>query len=498
MPTRRPVPFRTRLLFALAPGALGLVALSVSACARYQAQPLTQDEVDTALRQPDPAQLSVAAAGLHHPRLAPVALDPSVPLTPDAAAVIAVLIHPQLRTARAQRGLADAQVIQAGLLPNPQVYGAFDRPITGDTESATTGWLVGLSWEVTSFITHGAKQRSADAASQAVDLAIAWQEWQVATAARQAVVRLAGARERLPLAMEQERLAETSSDLHRRAAAIGAITAEALAQVEATLADAHAIRLDAEAEVERERLIAVRSIGFPTDHPLPVAALAATAHGLSDLPAQADQEAVAHLEERRLDLAGLRAGYQSQEESLHAAVLGQFPKITVSLARSRDTSALGLISPGVSIDLPFFDRGQGAIVSAKADRERLRAEYIQRVFEARHDLAETLAELRAADLRWRQATSAMQQTTVRAQALHAAAEADMADLLAESSVNAEHLRRASEASLWHQRHEELRIAFELTAGSLFPVLLELPTLPALPATKFSTSSLPTRAAEPTP
>lgn len=493
MPTRQPAPFCTHLLFALAPGALGLVALSVSACARYQAQPVTQDEVDTALRQPDPTQLSVAAAALHHPRLAPVALDPSVPLTPEAAAVIAVLIHPQLRTARAQRGLADAQVIQAGLLPNPQVYGAFDRPITGDTEAAHIGWMVGLSWEVTSFIAHGAKQRSADAANQAVDLAIAWQEWQVATAARQAVVRLGGARERLPFAIEQERVAETTCDLHRRAAAIGAITAEALAQVEATLTDAHVIRLEAEAEVERERLIAVRSIGFPTDHPLPVAALAAS--GLNDLPVQADQEAVAHLEERRLDLAGLRAGYQSQEETLHAAVLGQFPKITVSLARSRDTSALGLISPGVSIDLPFFDHGQGAIVSATADRERLRAEYIQRVFEARHDLAETFAELHAADLRWRQATSAMQQTTVRAQALHAAADADMADLLAESSVNAEHLRRASEASLWHQRHDELRIAFELTAGSLFPAL---PALPALPGKKSSTSTLPTHAAEPTP
>ena len=461
-----------------------LILLSLGACARYTPEPITTDVVEAALRPPDPAHLTIAAVGLHHPRLAAVALDPTLPLTPDAAAVIAVLIHPQLRTARAQRGLADAQVIQAGLLPNPQVYGAFDRPITGDIGAASTGWLVGLSWEVTSFITHGAKQRSAESTGQAVDLAIAWQEWQVATAARQSVVRLAGARERLPLAVEQEQMAEATCDLHRRAAAIGAITGEALAQVEATLADAHASRLDAEAEVEHERLIAVRSIGFPPDHPLPVVSAAALADAFPELPVQADREAVTHLEERRLDLVGLRAGYQAQEETLHAAVLGQFPKITVSLTRSRDTGALGLISPGVSIDLPFLDHGQGAIAGAEADRERLRSDYIQRVFEARHDLAETLAEMRAADLHWRQATTAMQQATIREQALGRAADADLTDLLAASAVEAERVRQARDASLWRQRHAELRIAFELTAGCL---------LPATPA-----PSPTTRAAESTP
>ena len=466
-----------------------LFSLSLGACARYTAEPITPDVVESALRPPDAQHLTIAAAGLHHPRLMPVRLDPLVPLTPDAAAVIAVLIHPQLRTARSQRGLADAQVIQAGLLPNPQVNGSLDRPITGDVESASTGWQVGLSWEVTSFITRGAKQASADAASHAVDLAIAWQEWQVATAARQAVVRLAGARERVPLAIEHERMAEATCELHRRAAAIGAITGEALAQIEAALADAHASRLDAEAEVEHERLLAVRAIGFPTDHPLPVVSSEALADTFFEVPEAAQRDAVAHLEEQRLDLVGLRAGYQAQEENLHATVLGQFPKITLSLSRARDTGSLGLISPGVGIDLPFFDRSQGVIAAADADRQRLRSEYIQRVFEARHDVAETYSEMRAADDHWRQAVTAMQVTRAREQALASAADAGLGDLLAESAAQAERIRQASNVSMWRQRHAELRIAFELSAGCLLSVTLQ----PAKPA-----SSPETRAAESTP
>jgi len=86
-------------------------------CARYESRPLTETAVNQALAVPDPAELVIQARELNHPIQKPLELDIADGISPDEAAVLAILPNPSLRGERDRRALADAQLLQAGIFP---------------------------------------------------------------------------------------------------------------------------------------------------------------------------------------------------------------------------------------------------------------------------------------------------------------------------------------------------------------------------------------------
>ena len=111
--------------------------------------------------------------------------------------------------------------------------------------------------------------------------------------------------------------------------------------------------------------------------------------------AGAARELTAALEHRRLDLLGLRVGYESQDEKLHAAVLAQLPRIGLGFSKASDTTNVHTTGGVISIDLPIFDRNQGNTATEKATRQSLYDEYMNRLFQARVDVAQATADLRS-------------------------------------------------------------------------------------------------------
>src|SRR4051794_2533605 len=105
-----------------------LVLLAVCGCARYQPRPLTSEAVQRKLDLPSGDRVAVLASELRHPLLKPLLIDLSGAISPDQAAVLAVILHPDLRGERDARKLAAAQLLQAGLLPNPQFVAGVDFP----------------------------------------------------------------------------------------------------------------------------------------------------------------------------------------------------------------------------------------------------------------------------------------------------------------------------------------------------------------------------------
>jgi cobalt-zinc-cadmium efflux system outer membrane protein len=101
------------------------------------------------------------------------------------------------------------------------------------------------------------------------------------------------------------------------------------------------------------------------------------------------------IESRRLDLVRLHRGYQSQEATLRAAVLAQFPKVTLGFSRASDTTNVHTLGFGITIELPVFDRDQGNIATEKATRQKLFDEYVARVFEAHSDIAAAISDIRS-------------------------------------------------------------------------------------------------------
>ncbi|MEN6632414.1 MAG: TolC family protein, partial [Candidatus Polarisedimenticolia bacterium] len=105
------------------------------------------------------------------------------------------------------------------------------------------------------------------------------------------------------------------------------------------------------------------------------------------------------LEARRLDLLALRRGYDSAEAALRAAVIAQFPRLSIGANRARDTGDVTTNGLSFTLGLPIFDRNQAQVAAATATRAQLFDEYAARVFEARAELAAADERIRALDRR---------------------------------------------------------------------------------------------------
>src|SRR6266446_2873807 len=207
-----------------------LMIVFFSGCAIYRRAPIDRAAIERALHPPPIGALQIQANEIKHPLLAPVRLTPRSGLTPDQAAVLAVLINPAVRATRDRRGVAAAELLRAGILPNPQISGSVDF-ITGGTivPGLVTSYGTGASWDLQALIQLGAKKAAARADVQSVDLDIAWDEWQIAQAAKLAVYRVVADEAQLA------RTREVDTRLQKNLAAVRQAT-EAHAQTEVDLA----------------------------------------------------------------------------------------------------------------------------------------------------------------------------------------------------------------------------------------------------------------------
>ena len=87
----------------------------------------------------------VQAKEIKHPLLKPIDFDIRNGLSPDEAAVLAVIANTKLRAVRDQRQLAAAQLLQAGILPNPQFSYSLAPPTGGATQGTVNAFNFGLS-----------------------------------------------------------------------------------------------------------------------------------------------------------------------------------------------------------------------------------------------------------------------------------------------------------------------------------------------------------------
>jgi outer membrane protein TolC len=361
----------------------------LAGCKTYTAKPLTADAVNANLATPSTNELREQASKIDHPLLKPIAIADLKSITPEQAAVIAVLLNPSLRAIRDERDSAEAQVITAGILPNPQLSFGEDFPHGSSDTKTVNAYALGLNWEVTQLITRDARLRAANAKAASVNLDIAWQEWQIAQAAKTAVYDLAALQKQLDLAQDVNARMTENLRLTREGVKSGAKTLLDVSAAEAASQDAYLTVVATQRDVAHQRMMLNRSMGLPADTEFEISAIEFP--DKVKLPAK--QELLKSLEQRRLDLLALRHGYESQEETLRAQVLAQFPKMTLGFNKDRDTEGVSTLGFGVSVDIPIFDRNQGAIADEIATRQKLFDEYVNRVFEARSDVAMAFATI---------------------------------------------------------------------------------------------------------
>jgi cobalt-zinc-cadmium efflux system outer membrane protein len=415
--------------------------------------------MDKALATPSQTQLAEQSTQLCHPRIAPIQLDFSKPLSADELAVIAVLVNPDLKAMRAQKGVADAQVFSAGLLPDPQLALGVDHPTSNQT-GLVNAYNFGLSWDVLGLLTRSDARKSAGAKRSQVRDDVAWREWMVANQTRQLAWRVGYLTEQESIAGDAATRAQQLLKTSRRNFERHDITIDALSVQETAYLSTNDKLLALRRELAKAKLDLNKNLGLPPAEQI------AVAQPEPPPPMQLDVSALFDVaRNQRLDLLALRAGYQAQEYQLQRDLLARYPQINLGLTSARDTGDVRTFGISAGISIPIFNGGRGAVAIARATRKQLRAEYEARLFQTRSDIATLVADIRAVD----HEIEPLQQRLPQLRK----AEATMRSALASGDVTAltyETVRsnlltlRLQLASLEQSRAEQ-RVALQLATGA---------------------------------
>jgi cobalt-zinc-cadmium efflux system outer membrane protein len=287
-------------------------------------------------------------------------------LTPEAAVQIALFNNRSLQAVFARLGIAQADVVQAGLLPNPVAHFAWRFATNGAGPSAEANLLV----DFIQALHIPLRKRVAEAALEAAKLEVAQAVIDLAADVKAAYFRLQGAEQMLELRQTVTRATDYAAGIAARQREAGAIRRLDLANERALHEQAKLDLARAEAEVlaEREHLNMLLGLWGPqTRWTLP--------RRLPELPREslpaAGLESLAV--SQRLDLAAAR---QDAEQAAHALGLRRVealvPTGITGAEAEREPEGEWTVGPAIELPIPVFDRGQARLAGAAAElREHL-------------------------------------------------------------------------------------------------------------------------------
>jgi cobalt-zinc-cadmium efflux system outer membrane protein len=217
-------------------------------------------------------------------------------------------------------------------------------------------------------------------------------------------------------------------------------------------------------DAEHQEFVLKRALGFPPEAKIQL-------RKDVSLPTEfvpRDADISTDLEKHRLDLLALKQGYESQEQTLVAATLSQFPRINLGFTRAVDNTKVRSIGLGVSIDVPIFDRNQGNIATEKATRQKLFDEYLSRVFDAHADIAMALADIKAINQQIKDAQDAIPNLQKLVDVYKVAVDHGNADVLSYYLAWNNLAQKNLDLLKLQQQLADNRIALEIATGRYFP------------------------------
>jgi outer membrane protein TolC len=354
----------------------GVVSFALTACATYQSLPLDRH-----------VHLKHKLSELAH---AGVRIDQ--PLSVYDVAVLAVENNPDLIATRTQRGVARAQVLEAGLLPNPSISASYAFLLNPDAAAGVIFESVAaaVTQDIQKTITMKGRLRSAQAAALQVDASVLWEEWQLIGKTRLAVFDIVQGEKLRKVLLAYHNTIKDRFDRGRRALGQGNVTLATVAPDLAAVSDTRKALFDLERDLDTHRHDLNALLGLAPEVMVPLK----TQLQVLQVDQKAVMRALNDLADRRPDLIALQLGYRSQDEKFRAAIIGQFPALTFGPSYSRDTSDVRTFGPQITMDLPIFDRNQGNIAIENSTRAQLRAEFAARLSAAHSEVLASLATQR--------------------------------------------------------------------------------------------------------
>jgi len=436
-----------------------LCAMLIAGCTWYHREPLAPRDTSTSASTLERIQIDPATMPL--PELAAHRFDPSNGLDIEEVAMLAVANNPDLKLTRDDLGIARAQAFSAGLLPDPQLSVSSDYP---GAEGFTRAFNYGLSMDVMAIVTRGANKKSAEATVVKTDLGLLWQEWQIVAQAKQLFLKARFQEETLPLLQQQLELSRTRYERMAEAQRAGNLTEDQLTAALTSYSDARKQSTDAERAAEQTHHDLNALLGLAPDVQLQLTG----DDDAAPVAGSTIDSAVAMLPKRRPDLLALKAGYEAQEQKYRAAILNQFPSLSVGFVRARDTSNIYTSGFQINLSLPIFNRNQGNVAIEKATRQRLRDEYQDRLNQAYADVAHMRADSAILARQLQQTESALPDVDLAARhASQAYSEHNLA-LGAYTDAQSAALTKRIDVATLRESLAEQRVGLQALLGSAIP------------------------------
>lgn len=310
------------------------------------------------------------------------------PLSADDAVQIALLNNRGLQAGFQELGITEAEVVQAGRLPNPGFsFGRFRR---GDEIELERGIHVNLARLIALPMIRAAEARRLEATQRLVTMNML----AVAAETRKAWVGALAAEETVRYMRQVQQAAEASAELARRMEQVGNFNKLQRAREQSFHADAslNLARAEQARRAARERLTRLLGLwGEQTQFTLP--------DRLPDLPVdiadRPDIERVALAQ--RLDVQGARLAAEQTARNLGLTKTTRFINV-LELGAVRNSSNEAPTQRGweIGVELPLFDWGGARVARAEAV-------YMQAVHRAAEAAINARSEVREAYGAWRSA-----------------------------------------------------------------------------------------------
>jgi cobalt-zinc-cadmium efflux system outer membrane protein len=306
------------------------------------------------------------------------------PLGVDEAVQIALLGNRRLQGTYEDLMIAEADLVQAGLLRNPVLSASLRFPLD---ERGAPNIGVGVEQDFLDVLLIPARKRLASSEFEAAKLRVGGEVLRLAADVRVAYFTLQGAQQIATMRRTIAEAGEASVELAQRQHDAGNISDLDLAGEQALYEQ---IRLDlarSEGEIlgARERLIRLLGLfGADVSFTLP--------DRLPDLPAA--DPTLDHLETlaitRRLDVAAAREEAQTSAHQLALAGGTRWLAGGVGLGADfeRDVDAKRVIGPTVRLELPIFDQKQALIARLEAELRQRRQRLAALAIDARSEVRE--------------------------------------------------------------------------------------------------------------
>ncbi|HQY88532.1 MAG TPA: TolC family protein [Tepidisphaeraceae bacterium] len=270
-------------------------------------------------------------------------------LTADSAVQIALLSNPSIQATYEELGIAQAELVEAGLLSNPIFSAMVKFADSGDPKIE-----LGITQNFIELFSMPLRKRVASAKYEAAKLRVANEVIELATTVRKAFINLQAGEQSLDLLRAELNVAESASLAAERLRAAGNISELQLAihQVNFGETKLELSRAQAKSMKAKEELTTLLGFwGSRTDLKL--------APRLPELPEVeselADLESIAICQ--RFDLQSRVSELNANYESLGIARQFAWGDLEVSVEAERETDGEWLVGPGVSLPVPIFDTG---------------------------------------------------------------------------------------------------------------------------------------------